>query len=300
MIKKAGICALAFVLNIGFGFNECFAILEQTTPLSDDGSARGLVLETYSYKDGVQSTFSAVRVNPKDYLISLESAPSKAEWKSSQEWRRTKDFAGAINASKFHDNGAATGYLKKDGQIIQKKMHRSFGGFLGLGLVGEPNAVSIFHSEDNNREENIGKYSTVIQLERLFDQNGDPIKWAFAGRIGISAVGMDGDSNFVFLHATTPFQPTEFAKALKENDSDLKLKSALLTTSGLRASFCVGDYELVSDYPSDSFRSRIPGGNYLPAIDVPGWILPWIPESVLSRVGASRKYPHALCFQVNE
>lgn len=200
--------------------------------------AKGLSLAEIPVETGglTSATITALRISPKDYDFMLLMRSREGDALTPEQWAARYNLTALINASMYlPDNSKSTGYMRDKEHTNNGFIHNSFGSFFVANPISaDIPVVDIIDRHQQQHNELLPCYSTVIQNYRLFSASRTPLWPEKARATSIAAVAKDTSGNIVFIHCRTPMTVRKFTKRLLE--SQLQLVSAMYVEGGPEAS----------------------------------------------------------------
>jgi len=173
------------------------------------------------------SSITALKISPKHYEFVLLMSSKEGEALTPEEWTNKYNLTALINASMYlPDNSKSTGYMRDKTHINNGFIHNSFGSFFVANpLRKNLPPVNIIDRHQQQHQQLLPYYSTVVQNYRLFSSSRKPLWPNKAKETSIAAVAKDASGNIVFIHSRTPMTVRNFTKVLLE--SRLHLETAM-------------------------------------------------------------------------
>lgn len=189
-------------------------------------------IDTPTMKNGI----CVLKINPHNFsFILCSSTDEDGVPKTLSEWGDQKNLVAAINASMYLPDGiTSTGYMKNGKRFNNPRIVSRFGAF----FVSEPVDASlprtgIIEKDNQNWQEQIGKYDIVIQNYRMTNRQRK-ILWNPGGaEYAISAVAEDSVGNILFLHSREPVEAYTFAEMILS--LPLQVKTMMYVEGGSQA-----------------------------------------------------------------
>ncbi|MBI5547287.1 MAG: phosphodiester glycosidase family protein [Deltaproteobacteria bacterium] len=228
---------LALVLTMLAAVPEPFRTLEPGLELAElDSPVKSVVGD---------SRLTVVRVDPQQRKLRLlsrvlEKLPDNPD---AAEWARLYELPAVVNAGMYQmDFRSTVGYSQVDGRVFNGAVHagKNFQAYLAFDPREKGLApVRILDPLCDDVKAELKRYGTALQSIRMVDCKGKN-HWEQRKRKWSAAlVGLDGKGRVLFIHARSPWAPTEFIDLLLGMKA-LDLRQAVYMEGGPEASLVVG------------------------------------------------------------